>query len=57
MLLDKPCGNICCKAYDVTKACNCSIVGHTAIIGECEDYFEEIGDIYDYERKKIKEKA
>ncbi len=50
MLLDKPCGNICCKAYDVTKACNCSIVSHTAIIGECEDYFEEISDIYDLEK-------
>ncbi len=42
MLLDKPCGNICCKAFDTSKKSNCSISSHTGIIGECEDYFEDL---------------
>lgn len=38
--MEKACGNSCCKSFDSTKECNCSIWGHVLEL-DCEDYYED----------------
>ncbi len=38
--MEKACGNSCCKSFDSTKECNCSIWGHVLEL-DCDDYYED----------------